>query len=205
MQATDLLFKSRYLMGVPLVEAPTSWEYFNWKLEYNAAQRPDDLTSLHVIKGLQRASETDEPWLGNIPPAALIEMRRQGAFEEIRAVLSKGVEEIASVNPEGFFRSSDRIVDNIRDAFDAHTREVARLRAKGVKFAGRELGSMIIAGGIDIASIITGTPTFGAASFAVNQLVDAPKLKEIPERFRDLKNAYRELKKSPMGMLFKYK
>lgn len=204
-QATDILLKSRYLSGVSLIEAPTSWEYFNWKLEYNAAHQPDDLTSLHMIRGLQRASETDEDWLGRIPPMALIEMRQQGAFGEIREVLSKGVSEIAVAKPHGYFRSSDQIVDNIRDAFDAHAKEIVELRTKGIKFAGHDLGSMIIAGGIDIASIITGTPTFGAASFAVNQLIDVPKLREVPERFRELRNAHQELKKSPMGMLFKHK
>src|SRR5690606_4844108 len=127
------------LSGVLLIEAQTSWEYFNWKLEYNAAQKPDDLTSLHMVKGLQHASETDEDWLGHIPPAALIEMRQQGAFEEIREVLSKGVNEIAVAKPDGYFRSSDQIVDNIRNAFDAHTKEIADLRAKGVRFAGHDL------------------------------------------------------------------
>lgn len=71
-QATDLLMKSRYLSGVPLIDAPTSWKYFNWKLEYNAAHQPDDLTSLHMVRGLQRAAVTDEDWLGRIPPMALI-------------------------------------------------------------------------------------------------------------------------------------
>lgn len=204
-QATDLLFKSRYLMGVPLIEAQTSWQYFNWKLEYNAARPTEDTTSLHMIRGLQHASKTDEEWLGNIPPAALIEMRQQGAFEEIRAILSNGVNEIALANPDGFFRTSDKVVDNIRNAFEAHKKEVANLRARGVKFAGHDLGLMAIAGGIDIASCIAGSPSFGLASFALNQLVDVPKMREIPARFRDLKNAHKELKKSPMGIFFKHK
>ncbi len=41
-QATDILTKSRYLSGVPLVDAPTSWKYFNWKLEYNSEFNPED-------------------------------------------------------------------------------------------------------------------------------------------------------------------
>ncbi len=202
-QATDLLFKSRYLSGVPLVDAPTSWQYFNWKLEYNSALEADDLTHLHMTRGLQHVADTDEQWLGNIPPEALIEMRNVGAFEEIRSTLSEGIEELARVNPTGFFRTSDKIVDNIRHAFDAHMKEVEALRKKKLKFAGHDLGTMIAAGAIDIASIAVGTPTFGAASFAVNQLIDAPKLREIPEKFRTLKNAHLELKKSPMGLLFK--
>jgi hypothetical protein len=46
-QATDVLLKSRYLSGVPLIDAPTSWEYFNWKLEYIPQSNP--LTRLSCI------------------------------------------------------------------------------------------------------------------------------------------------------------
>lgn len=204
-QATDLLLKSRYLSGIPLIDAPTSWEYFNWKLEYNSAIEPGTNVHLHMVKGLQRAASTDEEWLGNIPPEAIIEMRKTGAFEEIRSVLSLGVNELSEANPTNFFRSTDKIVENIRDAFEKHMQEVKALRGKKVKFAGYDIGSMFVAGAIDIASIATGTPTFGAASFAVNQLVDSPKLREIPSRFRELKNAHIELKKSPMGLLFQHK
>jgi hypothetical protein len=204
-QATDLLLKSRFLSGIPLIDAPTSWEYFNWKLEYNSAIEPESNIHLHMVKGLQRAAKTDEEWLGNIPPDAIIEMRKVGAFEEIRSVLSTGVNELSQANPTNFFRSSDKIIDNIRDAFERHMKEVKGLRAKKIQFAGYDIGSMIVAGAIDIASIATGTPTFGAASFAVNQLVDSPKLREIPSRFRELKNADSELRKSPMGLLFKHK
>ncbi|WP_353641393.1 hypothetical protein [Mesorhizobium sp. WSM2239] len=204
-QATDLLLKSRYLSGVPLIDAPTSWQYFNWKLEYNSALTPEHQAHLHMVKGLQHVAQSDEQWLGKIPPEALIEMRKEGAFEEIRNVLGSGVEELAIANPTGFFRTSDKIVDNIRNAFADHMKEVSNLRKKKIKFAGYDVGSMLIAGGIDITSIIAGTPTFGAASFAVNQLVDAPKLRDIPERYRTLKNAHNELRKSPMGMFFRHR
>ncbi|MEP3443139.1 MAG: hypothetical protein ABJN72_16810 [Sulfitobacter sp.] len=204
-QATDILLKSRYLSGIPLIDAPTSWKYFNWKLEYNSAISQDDNANLHMVRGLQRAADTDEEWLGNIPPTALIEMRKEGAFDEIRSVLSSGVDSLAQANPDNFFRSSDQIVDNIRDAFDKHLAEVKDLRKKKIRFAGHDIGSMVAAGAIDIASIATGFGSFGAASLAVNQLVDTPKLREIPERFRNLKNAHIELKKSPMGLLFAHK
>lgn len=204
-QATNLLMQSRYLMGTPLIDAPTSWKYFNWKLEYNAALRPDDLKALHMVKGLQRVAETDECWLGRIPVKALVAMRSEGVFEEVRDALSNGVGRLAEVNPTGFFRTSDQIVDNIRSAFDDHKQKVKNLTAKGIKFAGYDLGSMIVAGGLDIATIVTGTGTFGAASLAVNQLLDTPKLRELPKRFRELQSAHKELRKSPMGMLFKHR
>lgn len=142
-QATDLLLKSRYLMGTPLIDAPTSWQYFNWKLEYNSAFDKDQLTHLHMVKGLQHVGETDAQWLGNIPPAALIEMRKEGAFEEIRRVLSLGVTEIAAEKSAGYFRSSDKIVENIRDAFDQHKAEIRALTKKKIKFAGLDRKSVV--------------------------------------------------------------
>ncbi len=204
-QASDVLLRSRYLCGTPLITAPTSWKYFNWKLEYNSASEVGDVKHLHMIQGLQRAATTDMEWLGNIPPDALIEMRQQGAFDEIRDVLSKGIDEIAHSNPDGFFRSSDMIVENIQDAFEQHQENIKTLRAKKLKFAGHDLGTWIATGAIEVAAIATGVPTFGAAAFAINQVVDAPKLKELPERYRNLKNAHQELKKSPMGLFFAHK
>jgi hypothetical protein len=204
-QATDILFKSRYLGGTPLIDAPTSWQYFNWKLEYNAVRDPVDLSALHMCKGLQTVSETDEEWLGNIPPNALIEMRKQDAFNEIRNILSDGVREIATTKPDAFFRSSDKIVDNIRDAFQRHKAERKKLIDRGIKFAGYELAPMLIEGGLGVASIITGSVTFGVASLAMNQTIDTPKWKELPSRFREMKSAHTELKKSPMGLFFKHK
>ncbi|MBN7760249.1 hypothetical protein R2G56_09645 [Nitratireductor aquimarinus] len=158
-----------------------------------------------MVKGLQRVAQSNMKWLGNIPPAALIEMRQQGAFHEIREVLSAGVSEIAETRPEAFFRSSDKIVENIQNAFEQHQKDVKELRSKGLKFAGHDLGTRISVGAIEIAAIATGMPVFEAAAFAANQILDAPKLKEIPERFMNIKNAHRELKKSPMGLLFAHK
>ncbi|MFE0758762.1 hypothetical protein ACFW16_32695 [Inquilinus sp. NPDC058860] len=204
-QATDVLMKSRYLGGTPLIDAPTSWRYFNWKLEYNSAIEPGDLTHLHMVRGLQHVATSDEQWLGAIPPEALVEMRKVGAFEEIRGVLAEGIRELAEANPTGFFRTSDMIVENIQGAFERHSKEVRALRNRKIKFAGHDLGSMIVAAGLEVASIAVGTPTFGAASFAFTQLVDAPKLRQIPERFRTLRNAHNELRKSPMGLFFRHK
>ncbi|WP_281017844.1 MULTISPECIES: hypothetical protein [unclassified Minwuia] len=205
MQSTDILLKIRYLMGTPLIDAATSWKYFSWKLEYNSALTESAEANLHMVRGLQRVAETDMQWLGNIPPAALIEMRQQGAFDEIREMLSQGVSEIAATRPDSFFRPSDKIVDNVQDAFERHKERIRELRQKNMNFAGNDLGSWLVSGTIELAAIATGTPTFGVAAFAINQVVDAPKLRELPERFRSLRDAHVELKKSPMGLFFAHK
>lgn len=108
-QANDILLKSRNLLGTPLIDAETSWKYLNCKLEYDAALEPNELVPLHVVKGLQRVSQTDMEWIGSIPPRALIEMRREGALDEIRDMLSSGIGEVAEANPSNFFDLPTRL------------------------------------------------------------------------------------------------
>jgi len=204
-QATDVLMKSQNLLGTPLIDAETSWRYLNWKLEYDAAFGPDKLVPLHTVKGLQRIGKTDMEWIGNIPPQALIEMRQQGAMEDIRSMLTNGMSEVAEANPSNFFRSADLIVDNIQNAFELHQENVRAIRSKGLKFWGKDIGSWIVKGSIEMGAAIVGTPAMGLAALAIDQVIDSPKLNEIPERYRKLRAAKDEHAKSPMGLLFKHK
>ena len=43
----------------------------------------------------------------------------------------------------------------------------------------------------------------GIGLFAANQILDAPKLKEIPEIYREISAESEAIKKSPVGLLFK--
>ena len=204
-QATDVLMKSTYLGGTPLIQAETSWQYFKWKLEYNSVSSPDDDMPMHMSQGLMRAAETDEVWLKNIPVDALIEMRTSGAFEEVRNVLSQGVSELALTNPSNFFRTSDQIVDNIRAAFDEHQAELKELTSRKIKFAGHDICAMVGAAALDLTAIASGIPSVGAASWAANQALDLPKWKEVPSRFKEIRDDERGLKQSPMGLFLAHK
>ena len=54
-----------------------------------------------------------------------------------------------------------------------------------------------------ITAAITGSPVWGLAVIAADQLLDVPKLKNIPKSFRDLADENNKVKKSPVAMLFK--
>ena len=204
-QATDVSWKSSSLGGVPLIDAPTSWQYYNWSLEYSAERDATNNVPLHISKGMQRLAETDMQWLGNIPPDALIDIRKQGALDEIRSMLSNGVDQVVSINPGNFFRSADKIYDNLENAFSEHQAKIKDLTAKKWKFAGRDIGSWVVAGAIEVAAAVMGTPALGLASFAVSQITDAPKLKDIPKMAADLKKEGAELSKSAAGLLFQHR
>jgi hypothetical protein len=204
MQATDLLVKSRSLGGTPLIEAPTSWRYFNWKLEYDAPVSDDNLP-LHILEGLQWAGKNEVQWLGNIPPQALIEMRQQGAVEEIRSVLTAGVEQVEETDATNFISVGRKIVENINDAFARHQEAIDEVKRKNLRFWGHDIGTWIVTGAIEVGAAVAGTPLFGLASFAASQVTDAPKLKDLPKRFKELEKERSEAQKSPLGLFFKHR
>ncbi|WP_430009638.1 hypothetical protein [Methylophaga lonarensis] len=202
--SNEMLIKSRRLNGTPIIDAPTSWQYLVWKMEYDAERAESALKSqdLHVIKGLSDLSSGDMKWIGNVPPEALIEIRKEDAMDEIRDILGKGVNDLIEANPANFHRSRDHIFENINSAFSQHQKNLDALSNKKWKFAGKDIGSWLVVGSLEVAAAVTGTPVWGMATIAANQMFDVPKLKDIPQSIRDLAEENEKVKKSPVGLLF---
>ncbi len=202
--SNELLIKSRRLNGTPIIEAPTSWRYLVWKMEYDAVrtERETGACDLHVVRGLQELAGSEMEWLGDIPLDALIEIRRQGAMEEIREILGKGVNDLVNSNPDNFHRSRDQVFDNINQAFAEHQEKIRNLRGKKWRFAGKHLGSFLVKGSLEIAAAAIGTPLWGLATVAADELLDMPKLRDIPQSIRDLAVETDKIHKSPVGILF---
>jgi hypothetical protein len=53
------------------------------------------------------------------------------------------------------------------------------------------------------AAAATGIVSLGLAAYAADQILDAPKLKTLPQKVRTLISESDKLKKSPVGLLFK--
>jgi len=204
--SNELLIEARRLGGTPIIEVPTSWQYFVWKLEYDAenVERETNLPDLHVVRGLQALAENKMEWLGRVPPQALIEIRKTGAIKEIRTILAKGIADLSLANPTNFHTTSDQVFENIHTAFTEHKKKISELKAKRRKFAGSDIGSWLVVGSLAVAAAATGSPVWGLAAIAADQLLDAPKLKDIPQSIRELASESQKLKQSPVGMLFKF-
>ena len=202
--SNELLIKSRRLGGTPIIDAPTSWKYFKWKLEYDSEKMESvtDLKNLHINKSLQGLSKHDMTWIGNIPPQALIEIRQQGAMDEIRHIMSSDIDKLIEINPNNFHRTQDQVFDNLQEAFIKHQENLKELSHKKWKFAGQDIGSWLVTGGIEVTAALTGTPLFGLTSWGAGQLLDTPKLKDLPKSIKSLKEENDKLNKSPVGMLF---
>jgi hypothetical protein len=89
-------------------------------------------------------------------------------------------------------------------AFEDHRKKVAALTEKKWKFAGTEIGSWVVVGSLGIAAAATGAPTWALAYLAADQLLDPPKLKEIPKSILQLAKETEQVKRSPVGMLFRH-
>lgn len=206
----ELLLKSTKVGGIPLIDAPTSWEYFKWKLEYDSERTyPErDFAEMHIVKGLNGLDNTRLQWIGKIPPKGLIELRKNGAINEIREILSKGIDELVLANQFDFTSTSHKVFNNLNFAFNQHQKNIEELVNKKWKIAGKDFGSWLVMGSVEIASACLGTPLYGLSTVALNQLMDAPKIKDLPktiEKMKEMDNERRNLKKSPLGLMFNYK
>ncbi|MBI6506936.1 hypothetical protein QA659_04315 [Proteus mirabilis] len=202
--SNELLIKSRRLNATPIIDAPTSWQYLVWKLEYDANRAELEFKSenLHITRGLNNLAKDEMVWLGNIPPKALIELREKGIMDDIRNILGAGINEIIEAEPLNFSASKEKILLNIEMAFKQHQENIKILRKKKWKFAGKDIGSCLVFGAIGITAAVTGTPTWGLAAYAAGQFLDATKLKDIPKSIRTLIDENNDVKKSPVGILF---
>ncbi|MEX0300546.1 MAG: hypothetical protein AB3N28_15840, partial [Kordiimonas sp.] len=205
--SNELLVKSRRLNASPIMDAPTSWQYLVWKMEYDSERAEDKLNSenLHILKGLNDLASDSAQWLGNIPPESLIALRKEGAMEEIREILGVEIKELIEAEPSKFHSSRDQILKNIDRALNQHQKSIETLRAKKWKFAGTDIGSWLVVGSLEVTAAVTGVPVWGMATIVADQLLDVPKLKDIPQSIRDLADENNKLGKSPVGMLFDIK
>lgn len=206
----EILIKSAKVNGIPLIDAPTSWEYFKWKLEYDTERTfpNEDFSKLHIVKGLEGLSNTNLKWIGKIPPKGLIELRKTGAIDEIRQILSKGIDEIVLSNELDFLTTSNKVLENLDLAFKQHEESINKLIAKKWKVAGKDFGSWIVMGSVEIASACIGTPLYGLSTVVLNQILDAPKIKDLPitfDKMKEIENEKANIKRSPLGLIFKYK
>lgn len=206
----ELLLKSLRVHGVPLIDAPTSWEYFKWKLEYDTERAfpSRELGKLHLVKGLTELEQTQLNWIGRIPPIGLIELRKTGAIDEIRAILTNGIEVLTQTNELDFLTTSKKIFENLDEGLKQHQKKIEQLRSKKWKIAGYDFGSWIVMGTVEIAAACIGTPLYGVSAFTLDQMLDPPKIKDLSKSIEKIKDVNKEknaLRQTPIGIIFKYK
>jgi len=205
-QANDAFQRSLQLQGTPIIRAETSWIWYNQMLEYNAGNStPESLNDLHVARALNSTVKNEITWIGNIPPDSLIEIRQSGVFDEIRHLLSVGIQDLIDSNPKNFYRTGDKVFGNLDSAFKEHEKKIKELSSKKWKFGGRDIGSFIVVGGIEITAAMTGLPLYGALGAMAGMTGVIPTVKDLREKYKGLAAEESKVKNTGVGILLRSK
>ncbi len=198
-QANEVILKGKSLNGTPLFETPTSWQYFQWVLNYKTIK--NNTRGCVVSALLDKNSSLD--WLGNIPHKTLIELRKHDALPELRSILTSGLSDIQQLSTEEFFQASGLIATNMEKALKNYYDKLNRLKKEQWISLGLDLSTCLISGGIELASAC-GFSWPSCVKSAVENLtnIDIPKLKDIPQRFEQKNAKIRNLSGTAMGLLF---
>ena len=205
-QANDAYQRSKELRGTPIIKAETSWYWFNRMLQYNSKWHDKSQNEkLHVAKALETNLSNKISWIANVPTDALIEIRKVGALDEIRDILGKGISDLIEIEPNNFFQTSETVINNLQFAFQEHENRIKDLKSKKWKFAGKDIGSFVGVGGIEVATAITGLPLYGGLALAASMSGYVPTFKDLKEKLDSIRSEQNEHKSSGIGILLKHK
>lgn len=203
----DAVLRSNRFGGNPLIDAPTSWRYFQWKNEYreksilaDADARRDAL----IAKSISLDGR-EHRMLNGIPTESLIELRKNGALAELREIICRGVSDVESTSESDLTAVGNHVIGNIDAALDDHAKQLERLASERRKFYGFDVSRWMGSSALSIASLLF--PHYKSQIEDVKKAVDLlepPPLKEILNRHKELKSDSSRLKLSPAGIMFRH-
>lgn len=199
-QANNLLAQCDLYGGVPIIDAPTSWQYFLWKLEYSVSQvlsSKQDTIMMHVLHEELR----NLPSFTGIPVDGIIELRKSGKLEHLREVFRKGMAEIGSVDGDSVKDVAKHVSENLRDAFHDYEAEINKIPKDVLSVTGH---SVAIAGsvGLSIAAASTGSIPLAIITALISSS-GIPSAKEIIKKVKEIYQKNKRIKNNPVGIFWK--
>jgi hypothetical protein len=205
MQTNDAVFRGERYGGTPLIDAPTSWQYLLWKYDESGKTSPESsqMQRDFVIANTMALEGKEHGMLSGIPPEALIELRRNGASNELRAMLCKGIGEIDSASEATLSSVGKQVIENVDNAFSEHEQQLKALSSSRYKFYGVDVSRYLTVGGFSIAAARWPSVSLGILT-AVAAMSGPPSPGELSKRFRELSSQSDKLRRSPAGIMFRH-
>ncbi len=207
--ATELTVKSLVISGSPLIDAPTSWEYFKLYLQndYKYKYKNEYKENIYITNSLNKISNTPLNWIRNIPVEKLVEIRGLSELQELRNIIIEGLYKFEENDLLDDTKLLTHITDNLEQAFNNYNNTIFELSNKMKLIIKNKAIPIIIKGAIDIYSIFKSSYWLSGAELVLEQFFDIPKYKEIRGTIKDIRNISQEkkqLKNSSIGMFAKY-
>jgi hypothetical protein len=202
-QANDLLLKSKRLNGTPIIDAPTSWEYFQWKLEYSSPVRGID-GKQHIITQKLVEQSGELQWFGNVPVDALIAMRESGALYEIRDMLSKGLGDIRHLSQDVFASEGAQVAKNLSGMFKDYNSQIEVLKQKKWKLGTQDFVEWLAKGVLVVGAATSVHPIFGFSGYVLEELFDIPKMKNLIDSGKEILDESRKTREGSLGLMFRH-
>lgn len=206
MLANDVVFRGIRLSGNPLIDAPTSWRYFQWKNEYQQRSVSDESTSTRdtLISKALSLDGREQQMLSGMPPEALIELRKNGALSELRETIRRGIDDVDSASEADLAAVANQVIENIDTALSGHAKQLGELRDSRLKFYGLDVSRWIAAGGFSIAAVASPKARWLGFVAAFATTMGASKPEELLAKHRELNAESNRLKRSSTGMMFRH-
>jgi hypothetical protein len=205
MQVNDIIQTSENLGATPVLDAPTSWQYLVWKYEYNASRNLIGSAStdhLVITRALQAAGDDGTLRILRASPNVLIDLRRKGVMDDVRAMLRSGIRDIALASPADVEGVTIDIAATLSSAFQQHQRKLDDLIESGVRWYGAKLAPMVVSACMSILGAATGNIPLATAG-AISTALGAPTAKDVARDAKTLIAGYKHLWHSAAGILFR--
>jgi hypothetical protein len=204
-QANEIIYKSSRLQGTTIIDAPTSWQYFLWKYQYDYERSKKinpEIKNTFIVNALQ---SEDLIWLSKIPMKSIIELRKKGALEDMRNLLSSEVQSIDSINEDGFRDCLGTIKSNIEKALKNHKKDLESYSSGKKKFFGLDITPWIVTGGFSIVASLIGNVPLSVVAGSITLVTGCPSVGNIWKDGKKLFSDRSKIRKSPVGIFFNLK
>ena len=200
MMANGSLLTSSGYGGSPLIDAPVSWKYLQWKYEYDAmaGHKPEQKSGVLISKALGSSL------LSGLPPETLIDLRREGAAAELRSMIGRGIGDIDSASDADVSIVADAVIANVDAAFVEHDKQLRSLSHSQLKFYGKDVGRYVVNGGLLLTSVLAKSPALTALVALSQQFLGNPSPEDLMKRYRELRSKSADLQRSPVGAMFQH-
>jgi len=133
----------------------------------------------------------------------LIELRREGALTDVRAIVRTGIEDINSASDATLKEVGDQVISNIDAALSQHDQELKELASSQKRFFGVDVGRYLVVGGCALASSFVHSAPLGFL-LGTPVLLGAKRPEELWSEFKELNAKSDQLRRSPTAIMFRH-